>query len=514
MEEHDLTRRDVLKITAFGVTAVALPFTATLAADRVSELPASKIPEPFTVPFRTPSLLQPTGTLDGRPLFVVTQRAFQAQVLPGVTTTLWGYNGEVPGPTIRVSRNQLVAVRQINNLPPRHPVLGYEAATSTHLHGSPSRPQFDGYANDLTRPGQFKDYLYENDLDDRTLWYHDHAVHHTASNVYMGLAAQYQLIGTVDAQLPQIPYDVPLIVGDAAFAADGSLLFDDHSESSLMGDVILVNGRPWPLMKVARRLYRFRLLNASVSRGYRLRLSTGDPLIVFGTDGGFLAAPTPTQELKIGMAERYEFAIDFANYPIGQRIVLQNRPVDNTISFENTDKVMAFQVDAEPTSRVNNTLPATFPIGPAMQLTPGQATKTRRLRFERDGGEWTINGQTWDQVVASGFTKVIADPALNAVEIWELENKSGGWFHPIHIHLIDFQVLSRNGRPPRPYERGPKDVVYLGENETVRLIARFGPQNGRYMLHCHNTVHEDHDMMFQMQVGVGGPDPITAAPAQ
>lgn len=85
----------------------------------------------------------------------------------------------------------------------------------------------------------------------------------------------------------------------------------------------------------------------------------------------------------------------------------------------------------------------------------------------------------------------------------------------MHIHLVDFQILSRNGAPPRPFERGPKDVAYVGENETVRLIMRFGPEHGRYMIHCHNLSHEDHDMMVQFQVGVSDADcdPIHAAPA-
>jgi spore coat protein A, manganese oxidase len=117
-------------------------------------------------------------------------------------------------------------------------------------------------------------------------------------------------------------------------------------------------------------------------------------------------------------------------------------------------------------------------------------------------------------VINSNFTLVSANPGLNDVEIWELSNPHGGWFHPVHIHLIDFKILDRNGRPPFDYERGPKDVAYVGENETVRVIARFGPQRGRYMMHCHNLVHEDHDMMVQFQVGKGGHHPMTADPAR
>ena len=150
-----------------------------------------------------------------------------------------------------------------------------------------------------------------------------------------------------------------------------------------------------------------------------------------------------------------------------------------------------------------------------MRLTERDATKKRALRFERQGGEWVIDGQTWDDVVRSRFRRVIADPALGAVELWELENKSGGWFHPIHLHLVDFKVLDRNGRQPAPYERGPKDVVYLGgERQGPSRRQVRSARAGRYMLHCHNNSHEDHDMMHQLRVGGDGEDPITTAPPQ
>jgi spore coat protein A len=143
--------------------------------------------------------------------------------------------------------------------------------------------------------------------------------------------------------------------------------------------------------------------------------------------------------------------------------------------------------------------------------------KVRTIRVEWDGGQWTLNGQTWLDVIDSGFKAVLANPGLNAVEVWQIENSSGGWFHPIHIHLVDFKILSRNGRPPFAWELGPKDTVYVGEGETVRVIAKFGPHRGRYMFHCHNLPHEDHDMMHQFRVGLNAGDadpndPITAAP--
>ena len=135
-----------------------------------------------------------------------------------------------------------------------------------------------------------------------------------------------------------------------------------------------------------------------------------------------------------------------------------------------------------------------------MALTESQSVRTRTFDLVRAHGQWTINEFTWDDVVASGFTKVLADPLRDDVEIWEVRNPSGGWHHPFHIHFIDFKVLSRNGKPPLPHERGAKDVVFVGENESVRLLIRFDSGEGRYMMHCHNLVHEDHDMMGQFEI--------------
>jgi len=175
---------------------------------------------------------------------------------------------------------------------------------------------------------------------------------------------------------------------------------------------------------------------------------------------------------------------------------------------------MAFDVASEPTSTANNTIPPQLnPDNEVMKLQPSQAVRTRVMEFIRQNGQWTVNGQTWEDVINSGFTRVVAHPKLGDVEIWTLRNKSGGWFHPVHIHLIDFKILDRNGRPPHPHERGPKDTVYVGEGETVRVLARFGPQRGRYMMHCHNLVHEDHDMMVQFEVDDGGDNPL-GTPAQ
>jgi FtsP/CotA-like multicopper oxidase with cupredoxin domain len=191
--------------------------------------------------------------------------------------------------------------------------------------------------------------------------------------------------------------------------------------------------------------------------------------------------------------------------------VLGNRSPKNNIDFVNTDKLMAFDVVADDFDLTDNTVPDTLnPDNATMALQPSQAVATRHIALVRENGLWTINGHTWQDVIDSGFTLVEASPRSGDVEIWEFKNESGGWHHPMHVHLIDFKVLSRNGRPPFPYEVGPKDVVYLGEGETVRVITRIDQGTGKYMMHCHNLVHEDHDMMSQFEVvGAGETDPLS-----
>jgi FtsP/CotA-like multicopper oxidase with cupredoxin domain len=520
MDIPSLSRRDALKVSLLGAAAIALPFQGVLAAKSASRLASSKLPRPYTLPFSQPPVLGTSYTDATTDYYLLRQQAFVGRIIPGIQTPLFGYNGMVPGPTIKATKGRRTVVRQINELPAKHPSLGYVPWTSTHLHGMPSEPQYDGYAGDNSMPGQWKDYRYPNTCEARTLWYHDHGVHHTAENVYMGLAAQYHLTDEVESKLP-IPkgaYDVALMLGDAAFAENGALLWSDNSHSGLYGDVILVNGVPWPNMQVEQRKYRFRVLNASVARGYRLRLSNGQPFQVIATDGGLMASPQTVSQITVGMAERYEIVIDFEKITAGQKIQLVNDGVKNATDYDHTGKVMQFEITGSASNKDNNIVPAVLAAPhPAMALTPAQSRATRRMRLERSNGLWTINGQTWKNVEDGDFSIVFANPNPGDVEIWEIENKSGGWFHPLHIHLVDFQVLTRNGGPPRPEERGPKDVVYIGENETVRLLMQFsrpdGP-HGRYMIHCHNLSHEDHDMMTQFQIGAHHRDcdPINTAP--
>lgn len=510
------TRRDLIKMSALGGVAIALPLERSLGApvSLANRMAESALPAPFSMPLSVPELRVPVRSDETTDYYAVTMRPGVQEFLPGVRTPIWGYDGVFPGATFRVQQGRGVVVRHSNDLPATHPVLKYAPWTSVHLHGSASLPQYDGYASDITNPGQWKDYHYPNWQPARTLWYHDHGLHHTAENVYMGLAGLYLMSDAREQSLP-IPhgeYDVPLVVSDRMFNADGSLLFNVVDGRGAYGDVITVNGRAWPVMQVRRRKYRFRILNASISRSYAWSFDNGAPMTVIATDAGLVPKPQTVPGFRHGVAERYEVVVDFAKYKPGTRLVLRNTSPKNNVDFTHTDQVMAFDVVGDAFSTEGNSVPSTlYPEQPTMALSAAQSVRTRTFDFARVNGQWKINGTTWDDVVASNFTKVLADPYRDDVEIWELRNLSGGWHHPVHIHFIDFQVLSRNGKPAAAHERGAKDVVFLGENETVRVLAKFDQGQGRYMMHCHNLVHEDHDMMAQFVIrndAVEADDPL------
>ena len=565
---NTVSRRNLLKAGAAGALVLGgftLPFGASASTGNISTLAASNFPKPYQARLTPSPKLRGRvmrGTLqDGSQglyrLFTVVEQQGLANIVPGLRTPVYGYayiddTGvkrpvRVPGPIIDVARvgardgvwadgspkyGLPAKVRVINRLPAKHPQWGHTFKTSTHLHGSASLPQYDGYADDVTYPQEYKDYWYPNHQDARTLWYHDHAVHNTAKNAYGGLAAQYHLHDIVhERDLPRGAYDVGLTIWDAMFAADGKLAYYDHQFSGLWGDVVLVNGQPWPYMEVTRRVYRFRVLNASIARSLRLHLSDDSEFAIVGTDGGLMPAPAYVREYRHAGAERYELLIDFARYPAGSVVNLLNRSNRNNHDYDHTGKIMQFRVVATaPANLVGNTMTPRLPTHEIMSIPPNEATRMRRFELDHDDvtNIFQINNRTWDDVIQSGYTETLTGgivPKAGEVEVWEWANNSGGWFHPLHMHLVDFKILSRNGQAAHPWENGPKDVVYIGEDETVRLLVKFntapGSKGGKYMVHCHNLPHEDHDMMAQFAVGevpddhdssAGGTLSVKAAP--
>ncbi|MDJ0706389.1 MAG: multicopper oxidase domain-containing protein [Leptolyngbyaceae cyanobacterium MO_188.B28] len=539
----NITRREALQLGLMGGGSLLLSQGFPMSAS-ASEVLSHQI-ERFKQPFRPPPVLTPKRSYEGgkRPLDVyeITMQKASVQLAPDLEPTeIWGYNGVTPGPIIRQrggfrgeDKGRSSLVRFINKLGSTIE-NGEEVPieTTVHLHGMASLPQYDGYAEDLTPPDHFKDYYYPNDRA-ATIWYHDHAIDKTARNVYMGLAGMYIVEDEEERRLnlPKGDYDVPLILQDVRLARDNSLLFNDRRQLSQYGDIILVNGVPWPYMKVARRKYRFRVLNASTSRTFQLILSqkkdgltTQDWLHVIATDCGLMEKPVkvgldfssrdrPPRVLQIWPAERYEFVIDFSQYPSGSQLYLQNPALQFSGNIDSDIRVRTLmRFDIEQGGVDDSDLPDKLrdfePLVDKIQ--PGEDPPIRQFVFGR-GLDWTINGKTWST------ERVDANPEPGAIEVWELINRGGGWIHPVHIHFADWQILDRNGRPPIAYERGWKDVFRVGHFETVRVIAEFGRRNGDYikgkfMFHCHNLVHEDHSMMTQFEIGEGGPDPFADPP--
>ncbi|MDZ4873354.1 MAG: Spore coat protein A [Chroococcidiopsis cubana SAG 39.79] len=487
-----ITRREALKLGGFAAAGSSLLLPIALQHRGYAQTAGSPQPRRFQVKLPLPPVLNPVRSDATTDYYQIEMQKNQVEILPGLTTEIWAYNSITPGPTIKQRRDRQSVVRFINNV---------GTPTSVHLHGMASLPQYDGYAEDLIPPGYYKNYIYPNNRA-ATMWYHDHAIHDTARNVYMGLAGMYIVQDDLELglPLPKGEYDVPLVIQDKLFTNNGSFIFDHDNHQGLMGDVILVNGAPYPRMEVANRKYRFRVLNASNSRSYRLALSTGDDLIVIGTDGGLMSAPVRTKDLRIGMGERYELIVDFSKYSIGTQILLQNLGLPNNKDYDGTRQILRFDVVRQETD--NSSIPSQ--LRSFQPLVASSAVATRRWTFEHRNDRWEINGNGWDK------NRVDARIGLGNTEIWEIITNGRDWFHPVHFHLFDFQILERSSQPPLPYERGWKDVVYLGEDNNIRIIARFGPHNGKYMMHCHNTVHEDHDMMTQFEVGSGGADPMSA----
>ena len=541
-----LNRRDVLKLAGVGagVTAMGLGFPMGETASTSDWISTSAKPARFARRLVVPQPMSPTRESDEFGeylLYEINEGAAQAQILdPGAPMTpVLGYAAAgsaptVPGPLIKVDQNTRVRMRVTNALPAIHPTFGHHLATSVHLHGSASLPQYDGYADDVTTPGRHKDYWYPNHQGPRTLWYHDHGMHNTAQNVYSGLVAQYHLQNAWEkAKLPQGQYDVPLIVSDAMFSKDGRLAYLDRDHSGLWGDIIMVNGVPWPFHEVERRFYRFRILMATLARSMNLKFvntRTGAtlPTYVVATDGG-VTVPQKITTWRHAGAERYELMVDFKDCLIGDTVELRNSSNKNNRDFLHTGKVMQFRVTSEPTDLRWNSVPTppASELHPVMGKARSAARRTRDIDLEHDDvtNEFMINGMTWRDVQENGWNLFIDDsgarPKPGDYEIWRIENKSGGWYHPLHIHLVDFQILSRRGGAGKvqPWEKGPKDTVYVGEGEIIEVLVHYAMapasypdgrstgqagatahRGGRYMIHCHNLSHEDHDMMAQFLV--------------
>lgn len=453
------------------------------------------------------------------PCYRMDMRAFATRLhrdLP--PTTLWGYQGSFPGPTLEAMRGEPFLVEWANALPSRHllpvdhTIHGAEkhqpeVRTITHVHGARVPADSDGWPEDAYPPGRSLLCHYPNAQDAATLWYHDHAMGITRLNIYAGLLGAYLLRDPEERSLglPAGALELPLILCDRLIARDGQLYYpvsDDPAApwvSEAYGNATLCNGKLYPYVEVEPRRYRLRLINAANARHFELSLSSRRPFLQIGSDQGLLSAPLERMRVELYPAERADVLVDFAGLD-GQSVELR-QPGEPILQFRVRNGGRR-DAGAPP-------IPSTLHKVP--RIDPANAVRERILAVgEMDDANgnammMTLGGHHWSDPITE-------DPMQDSTEIWSLVNLTGD-AHPIHLHLVRFQIIERRpfdlfawnerkelkytgpGQPPPPHEAGWKDTVRADPDMVTRIIMRFEGEPGKYVWHCHLLEHEDNEMM-------------------
>ena len=403
----------------------------------------------------------------------------------------------------------------------------------------------DGHPNDSIDPGA--KYSYDFTINNRggTYWYHTHAHHLTAKQAYGGLASFFiveddddlRLSNSLDLKLGET--DLPLVIQDKRFNAEGELIYQPSLIERMMGylgDIVLVNLTPNPVLEIAPRIYRFRCLNGSNARIYKLAFMGGNEQLVYqviGTDGGLLDRPYPVKAAFLAPGERLDVLFDASQLGQGDTVFLKSlafEPMENEgamgmmgsstsmsgqnsmMGMPNGDRLadgLAFNLLK---LVVTKAAPAPRPLPVRLsQVQPIKITgaTARSVRLELGRMRWLINGTSFRM---DAFP---IDARRNSVEVWDLHNVEHSMPHPMHMHGFQFQVLSRQNSPKQIQalgvhgsgrivsDLGWKDTVLVWPGETVRLAVDFSHEfkgDQTYVFHCHNLEHEDGDMMVNMRV--------------
>jgi spore coat protein A len=522
------TRRRFIQQSTIGVCAAIAPYAVLGAIHFDMGMTGPTLdPEsliPFVDPLPLPSIARPMGLrrvpgegVDTVSFYRIAMRAIATKLhrdLP--PTRQWSYGGSVPGPIFETRSDEALLVEWANELPPKHlfpidfSLHGAERSNPevrgvVHLHGGRTPPESDGYPEDWFAPGHSRTYCYPNKQDAAMLWYHDHAMGINRLNIYAGLFGLHVIRDEHERQLnlPRGPYEVPLVIYDRHLQSDGQLIYPVSADPAhpwipeVLGEVPLVNGKIFPYLDVEARRYRFRLLNAANGRLFRITLPEDVEVHQIGTDQGLLSAPVPITRLQLAAGERADVVIDFAPH-LGRQLLLT----------DDAFPLMQFRV-RESTAREPSTLPSILRDVPP--IPPSSAVQTRRLTLNeetRGSGKsmgMLLNNTPWHMPVTER-------PVLGTTEIWELVNLTDD-IHPIHLHLVRFQILDRRrfdvyqyiargvllytsaATPPDPNEIGWKDTVRVNAGTVTRIIIPFLGYAGRYVWHCHNLEHEDNEMM-------------------
>ena len=492
------------------------------------------------------------GKFPPKKFYEITMKEAHVQLHPDYGyTTIWGFDGRYPGPLVQANYGEPVLVRFHNNLPSVNVPQPFGVAEiAPHLHNGHTPTESDGFPNDYINsvndpkplnPYGFKDQHYPgvyagwNAPGDSvgnprealgSLWYHDHRIEFTAQNVYKGMAGPYVLFDDLDTgnettglRLPSGKYDVPIFFNDFLFDRDFQLVFDLFNLDGILGDRFTANGAIQPYFDVDRRRYRLRLYNPGPSRWQELAFFDGANLVPFwqiSTDGNLLPEAVPVTSVRLGVAERVDIIVDFSKTK-ASRLYIVNR-LEQVNGRGPTGKILnpgipLVQLNIGAAAPDYSRDPADPKLAPYKLrelpdpdfnalLARAATAKTRVFNFERGKGAWMVNGKFYDESV------IVANPAQESEEVWIFQNGGGGWAHPIHCHFQEFRILSRNGVAPQPNVSvngfigyGRRDVAPLQISEEIRMFIRFQDLSGRYVMHCHNVVHEDHAMMIRFDIG-------------
>ncbi|HYA22840.1 MAG TPA: multicopper oxidase [Terriglobales bacterium] len=527
-----ITRREFLQQGTLAAAAIMLPQRSHRSAPPMTHpvLDPSSLAQ-FVDPLPIPKVLQsnqlrpsPANPAVKIPYYRLPMRQFESKVHRDMKPTrFWGFDASLPGPTIESQSGKGILVEWANELPTSHflPIdhnlHGAEAdkpevRTVVHMHGAKTLPESDGYPEDWYVPGKSAVYHYPNEQDAALLWYHDHALGINRLNVFAGLFGLFIVRDAAEdaLNLPRGKYEIPLVLCDRFFDQEGQLYYPVSQYAKfpwvpeVFGNAILANGKLLPYLEVEPRKYRFRVLNAANGRFFHLTFSNGRTFHQIGTDQGFLPAPLMLKQLTLAPAERADLVVDFADHA-GEQFVLTNDGFSPVMQFR-----VARRKSADPSS-----LPSS--LRPVPKIAESEAVKTRTLMLAEiddlkgDPATMLLNNAHWKEPITE-------NPALNSVEIWNLMNVTDD-SHPIHLHLVRFQILDRRRFdafayqneggtltyrgapiPPEPNEAGWKDTVRADPAMVTRIIIPFQGYAGRYVWHCHILEHEDNEMMRPYQV--------------
>ncbi len=458
-----VTRRNFIKGTV--VLASAAVGGRLLSIPRVLARP--------NPPTRNQLYIPPTVSPGG---LTLTEAPATVNIGGGIMSSVWAYNGSLPGPTIIASSGDTATINLVN---------GLSQETITHWHGMIVNGLNDGHPKFAIPPGATYPYNFTINQRATMNWYHPHPHMLTNEQIAMGLAGAFIVRDNVDTGLgglglPFGNYEVPLVVRDASFDNANNMVF-----RSTGGDTPMVNGTLNPVLNVDTARYRFRILSAGQNRIFRLALSNGAPFTLIGNDGGLLETSVSLTQIDLAVAERADIIIDFRGYPVGTSIMLKDlRTGWDLLEF-----------------RVTRTVTDTGTIPTALStITPlSNPVRTRDFKFE---GMSKINGQVFD------INRIDFQVPFGDTELWRFTTK-GAAPHPVHIHGASFQIQSRTGGRNQlfPWESGWKDTVLLDDGETIEILIRFdhfrsvgGDYKGLYLIHCHRLEHEDNGMMSSFEV--------------